>query len=206
MVVYNVYSDATIFPAIFTKKWLAVTVERNNTILDAWNFCGYLYPVIKVEDTLLQGIAIPIEFGGTIINIPYKRYQLKFRAARWIDNSNQLQIQFKEVDPAMGINFANNQQQLISSEVITTVATNASAVILRASNSAFAEGFIVNNSNKILYVIFADVPAITAAAPISSVPAKGNIDIPSNYTGVIQGIWNGNDNSGKAEIHQFNYL
>jgi hypothetical protein len=202
---YPINGEIRVFPDFFTTTKIGIEIPRNNTVLDTWYLAGYLYPVAEIGGKFWDGIAIPIEFGGTIVDIRFRNYRLKFRPVDWLERAENLLIIITEVDISMGINAASSGVIPVDKELITTVATSSAVTQLRAENSTFCEGYIVNNSNKILYVLFADAPAITASAPFSAVPAKSNIDIPDNYTGVIQGIWSGNDNTGKAEIHQLNY-
>lgn len=192
-------------PTVFTASRLAVRIERTALIPDTWYKAGYISPVIEIDGQDYDGQAIPVSFGGNIIDIPFRSYRIKFSPVEWLDKRLNAYLKIFELDKTMGINSASNSPLPLSPEIITTVATTTTAVFIRAINPTFAEGFIVNNSNKSMYVSFTDTPLITAASPNSIVPSKGNIDIPENYTGVIQAIWSGSDATGKAEIHQFNY-
>ncbi len=90
-----------------------------------------------------------------------------------------------------------------SAATVNAAVTNtiiAAANLLRAP-----EGFVVNNSNKNLWVTFTGVAA-TAAAPATKIlPAGGNIDIPGNYTGAINGIWE-TGATGSCVVHEFSYV
>jgi hypothetical protein len=87
-----------------------------------------------------------------------------------------------------------------------TVVSSVTNVVLAAANlNRSTEGFIVNNGTKNLWVTFTGVAA-TAAAPATKVlPNGGNIDIPGNYTGAINGIWEAAA-TGSAVVHEFSYV
>jgi hypothetical protein len=193
-------------PTVFTTPRLAIRIDKTRSIPDSWHRAGFIYPVISIDNQDYEGSSIPINFGGTIIDIPFREYRIKFSPVEWLDKSLNLYLKIFELDTSMGINAASNTPPPIGNEVITTIATTTTATILRPLNSIFANGYIVNNSNRALYVSFTDTPTITAASPNSLVPSKGNIEIPENYTGLIQGIWANADVNGKAEIHQVNYI
>jgi hypothetical protein len=65
-------------------------------------------------------------------------------------------------------------------------------------------GLIINNTNRVLWVVFGTGTA-TAAAPNISVPVGGNIDIPDGYVGAVQGICAGaaSNLSGSIQVTEF---
>lgn len=201
-VLHPIDSGEILFKPFLTATRLAVRVDKNLTIPPTWNRVGFLIPTILINGYYYDGKPQAIGFGGQIIDIPFSRYQIRFSPVDWMKRSLNLYLRISE---NMGINFPTNSS-LIGEEQTSVIATSISAIPIRTANPTFSEGFIVNNSTKGLYVRFAATPLVTATAPNILVPAKGNIDIPENFTGVIQGIWTGNDASGKAEIHEFNYL
>jgi hypothetical protein len=193
-------------PTVFTTPRLAIRIDKTRSTPDSWHRAGFIYPVISIDNQDYEGSSIPINFGGTIIDIPFREYRIKFSPVEWLDKSQNLYLRIFELDTNMGINAASNTPPPIGNEVITAIPTTTTPTILRPLNPVFASGYIVNNSSRTLYVSFTDAPAITAASPNSAVPSKGNIEIPENYTGLIQGIWANADANGKAEIHQVNYI
>jgi hypothetical protein len=67
------------------------------------------------------------------------------------------------------------------------------------------DGFGVNNSNRVVWVLFASTPA-APAKPSTPVPVGGNFDIPTGYVGAIQlAIAPGNaPPTGTIDITEFN--
>jgi hypothetical protein len=94
----------------------------------------------------------------------------------------------------------------VGADSAVTVNASVTNVVLAAANLNRApEGFIVNNSGKNLWVTFTGTAA-TAAAPATKVlPNGGNIDIPGNYTGAINGIWEAAA-TGSCVVHEFSYV
>ena len=183
------------------------TITRRDLAIDltipdqpsTWNKAGYLVPLISVGGGEIPAQDILIKFGSQIINIPYPAYKLRFVPVPYLKTPYTLKL-FKL---PMGINFAPAAQEQLGGEVITTVVANVVNVVLDPANSTRRDGFIINRSNRNLWVIFSAIAA-TAAAPTSLVPPGSNINIPDGYTGVINGIWSGPTPTNNAEIHQFN--
>jgi hypothetical protein len=164
-----------------------------------WFKAGYLYPLISVGGGDIPAEPILIRFGTQVIQIPYSAYKLKFVPVDYLTVLYTLKL-FKL---PMAINFAPTLPETLGSEVITTVAASITSVVLDPANPARRQGFVVNKSNRNLWVNFsATIP--TAAAPNNLITPNSNIDIPEGYTGVINGIWSGPAPTLNAEIHQFN--
>jgi hypothetical protein len=164
-----------------------------------WEKAGYLYPLINVGGGDIPASGIFIRFGAQVISIPYSAYKLQFVPVPYIGSRYTLKL-FKL---PMGINFASPTPEQLGSEVTTTVAASITSVVLDPANPTRRNGFIVNKSNRNLWVTFS-ATAATAAAPTNLITPGSNIDIPENYTGVINGIWSGPTPTLNAEIHQFN--
>ena len=181
-----------------THRNLAIEV----TILNqpkTWFKAGYLVPLISVGDGDIPAEAILIKFGAQVIQIPYSAYKLRFIPVPYLSSNYTLKL-FKL---PMGINNAPAQPEVISGEVVTTIAASITNVVLDPINLARRDGFITNKSTRNLWVTFS-ATAATAAAPTNLVTPGSNIDIPENYTGIINGIWSGPTPTLNAEIHQFN--
>lgn len=90
-------------------------------------------------------------------------------------------------------------QQAGTSVVTVVVASITSGVIL-AANAARVGASIFNDSNKTLFLLFG---AGTASATNNSVsvPQGGYVEVPSNYTGVVTGMWN--VANGNARVTEF---
>jgi hypothetical protein len=183
------------------------TLESKNLVIDfsilnessTWYKAGYLYPLISVDGTDIPSKPIFIMFGEQVIDVPYRAYKLRFVPVPYITYPYQLKI-FKL---PMSINFAPPLPEQIGPEVTTTVNASITNVPLDPANPTRRSGFIVNKSNRNLWVVFSPAAA-TAAAPTNLITPGSNIDIPENYTGVINGIWSGPTPTLNCEIHQFN--
>jgi hypothetical protein len=164
-----------------------------------WYKAGYLYPLINVGGSDIPAQGIFIYFGSQVIQIPYSAYKLRFVPVPYIISPYQLKL-FKL---PMSINFAPPQPEQLGSEVVTTIPANLTSVILDPANPTRRRGFIVNKSNRNLWVAFSTGVA-TAAAPNNMITPGSNMDIPEDYTGQIIGIWSGPAPTLNAEVHQFN--
>ena len=178
-------------------KDLAIEFSIPNQSL-TWYKAGYLYPLISVSGSDIPTKPILIGFGEQVIQVPYPAYKLRFIPVAYITYPYRLKI-FKL---PMGINFASPAPEQLGGEVITTVNASITNVVLDPVNLARRNGFIVNRSNRNLWVTFS-ATAATAAAPTSLVTPGSNIEIPQNYTGVINGIWSGPAPTLNCEVHQF---
>jgi hypothetical protein len=183
------------------------TLDRHNLAIEfsilnqpsTWYKAGYLYPLINVGGGDIPAQGILIGFGQQVIQIPYTAYKLRFVPVPYLTSPYQLKL-FKL---PMSINYAPAAPEQLGDEVVTTVNASLTNVVLDPANPTRREGFIVNKSNRNLWVRFG-ATAATAAAPTSLVPPNSNISIPDNYTGAINGIWSGLAPTLNAEIHQFN--
>jgi len=183
-----------------TRRNLAIEVTIPNQP-PTWNKAGYLVPLISVSGGDIPAADILIRFGPQIINIPYSAYKLRFVPVPYLPANYSLKLH----KLPMGINFAPASPESLGDEVTTVIVANVANVVLDPVNLARREGFIVNKSNRNLWVRFAATAAV-AAAPTSLVPPNSNINIPDGYTGQINGIWSGPNPTNNAEIHQFNAI
>jgi hypothetical protein len=198
-------NTSLVLPFNFTSRLLAVNITAAN-FRPTWYRSGFLRSFINFDGRQFVGNNFETRFGDQLFEIPFQAYQLEFSPQFWMTDTNikikQLSITETE-GIIMGINFAPNPTELLSDEVVTTIAASITNIVLDPANPARREGFIVNKSNRNLWVKFGTAAA-TAAAPTSLVPPNSNINIPDSYTGVINGIWSGPTPTLNAEIHQFN--
>jgi hypothetical protein len=200
-------SSAVILPCDFTAQLLAIEV-RSQVRKDTWFKSGYLHTFVNLDGLSFTGRQFTLGFDRQLIEIPYSSYQLSFQPVEWSVNTTIsikqiLTTQYREIimsasyDPGI---------RTVGADSASTVNASVANVVLAATNLNRApEGFIVNNSNKNLWVTFTGTAA-TAAAPATKVlPSGGNIDIPGNYTGVINGIWEASA-TGSCVVHEFSYI
>jgi hypothetical protein len=72
-----------------------------------------------------------------------------------------------------------------STGTVTSVTASISSFVGVIANAARLDGFGVNNSNKVVWVLFSSTSA-TTAKPSTPVPVGGNFDIPTGYVGAVQ--------------------
>lgn len=183
-----------------TRRDLAIEVTIPNQP-PTWNKAGYLVPLISVGGGDIPAADILIRFNAQIINVPYAAYKLRFVPVPYMPANYTLKLH----KLPMGINFAPAAAEQLGPETITTVVANVANVVLDPANPARRDGFIINRSNRNMWVSFSG-NAATAAAPTSLVTPGSNINIPEGYTGAINGIWSGPVPTLNAEIHQFNAI
>jgi hypothetical protein len=183
---------------VLSARALAIEFTLFNR-LSTWYKAGYLFPLISIGGGDISAEPILIRFGSQVIQVPYSAYKLKFVPVDYLTELYTLKL-FKL---PMAINFAPTTPENLGSEVITTVAASITSVVLDPANPTRRQGFVVNKSNRNLWVNFS-VTAPTAAAPNNLITPGSNIDIPENYTGAINGIWSGPAPTLNAEVHQFN--
>jgi hypothetical protein len=187
----------------------AIFIAIVSPIPAVWRKAGYLRVEELFDGEYLNVSYQAINFGKSRVNIPATFYRLSFEPVRDLTiiypntTISIYPLTATEFNTVMGINIAPQAPEQLGDEVVTTVNANIANVVLDPANPARREGFIVNKSNRNLWVKFGTAAA-TAAAPTSLVPPNSNINIPDAYTGVINGIWSGPTPTLNAEIHQFN--
>jgi hypothetical protein len=87
-----------------------------------------------------------------------------------------------------------------STGTITSVAASATSATVLASNAARVGAAIYNDSANILYLALSASAASLTAFTIRIMP-NSYYDLPVDYTGQINGIWNGN--VGSARVTEF---
>jgi hypothetical protein len=198
-------------PNLWGAKSVAIQIEAP-TVPD-WRKMGFLLIELPIDGDFYTVDEIPIYYGRSIVQIPYLSYRLSFTPVGQLLLLHP-QTRFR-IAP---YNLSNHLEQFImsasfvapdrpvgpDSEAIV-VATVASSTIATANANRAGGGFIVNNSNRNMWVRFAN-SAATAAKPSTLVPAGGgNIDIPEDYTGVITAIWAAGA-TGDCTVHEFSYV
>lgn len=195
------------FPGTYDTSKVLIWVS--SPIAPVWRRAGYLRIEVLFEGEYITASYRAIEFGKSMVDIPIKPYRLSFDPVRDLITiyPNTLisiyPLTQSESINIMGINFAPIPPETLGDEVVTTVVASITNVPLDPANPTRREGFIVNKSNRNLWVRFS-ATAATAAAPTSLVPPNSNINIPDGYTGVINGIWSGPTPTLNCEVHQFN--
>lgn len=89
-----------------------------------------------------------------------------------------------------------------ATSAITSVARNAASTTILAANGARIGGSVYNDSNAILFLRLATGTATTTTGYSVKVGAQAYFEIPSNYSGIIVGIWT-SAGSGNALITEF---
>jgi hypothetical protein len=178
-----------VLPCSFTARVLAVQISANNQ-KPTWYKSGFLRAIIDIDGSPFIGFDIPTTFGQQIIQVPLSNYQLDFAARVYTDLTT---IKIKQLTQAesiniMGINVAPSTPEVLGDEVVTTVVASITNVVLDPANPTRRDGFIINKSNRNLWVKFA-ATAATAAVPTSLVTPGSNINGPTPTL--------------NAEVHQF---
>jgi hypothetical protein len=199
-------SNRTLLPCTFSARVLAIDITATNQ-RGTWYQSGFLRAIIDLDGQPFVGADIKTIFGQQVIELPFSNYQLDFAPRVWLNSTT---IKIKQLSNTqssifMGINFAPNQAEVLADEVVNVIPASVTSVTLDSSNPSRRDGFVVNKSNRNLWVKFGVGPAI-AAAPTSLIPPGSNINIPEGYTGVISGIWSGPNPTASAEIHLFNAI
>jgi hypothetical protein len=199
-------SQRTLLPFTFTSRLLAIDITAANQ-QPTWYRSGFLRAILEIDGQPFVGANIETAFGQQVIELPFNNYQIDFAPRVWV---NQTTIRIKQLTNTqtiniMGINNAPQGVEQLSGELTTVINANVTNVLLDPANPVRREGFIVNKSNRNLWVVFS-TNAATAAAPTNLVTPGSNIDIPDNYTGPINGIWSGPTPTLNCEVHQFNAI
>jgi hypothetical protein len=90
--------------------------------------------------------------------------------------------------------------------VATIAAVQGQPILVSPPNASRLNGFIVNNTNKTVWILFGS-GSITNASPALPVSANsGNIDIEDGYEGAIQAFIapGGSPATGSIVLHEFN--
>ena len=93
---------------------------------------------------------------------------------------------------------AVNTKRVAATSAVTAVADNAASVTVLASNANRLGATVTNDSTAILYLKLGATASTTSYTV--QVPPTGYYEVPFGYTGVIDGIWATDPNTGSARV------
>jgi hypothetical protein len=198
------------FPGLFESSVILVSIH--SPIPPVWRKAGYLRVELLLDGEFVTDSYQPIDFGQSRIPVLIQPYRLSFDPVRdlaIIYPNTSISIyplspsEVQNTKMSGSYDPGNRAVGPDSSVVIAAAVTNT---VLAAANLArTSEGYIVNNSNKNLWITFTGTAATTASPATKLLPNGGNWDIPGNYTGVINGIWEAGA-TGSCVVHEFSYI
>lgn len=194
--------SSLVLPCDFTSSLIAVNVVSTNQ-RNTWFDAGYLEIFIIIEADKFHVESRKLRFGSQLLSLPYLNYQLKYTANEWLENTI---IKVKQLDPKNYMSgTAEIPQRAIGNDTpITTPLSTVSVEIAPANANRAPGGNIRNTSNRAMRFNCSGI-ACTNADPNIPIPAGGNYDIPSGYTGAITAIWASNGTGG-AVVHTSSYI
>lgn len=84
----------------------------------------------------------------------------------------------------------------------TTVGDTTSPVTILAANNSRAGAYIFNDSGAVLYLLLSATGTVSSTVKTTNVAAGGTFPVPSNYSGIIKGVW-ASDAGGSAYVTEF---
>jgi hypothetical protein len=189
-----------------------ILIQVNCSITPVWRKAGYLKVEALIDGEYFTVDYKTVEFGNSLIDISVPTYRLSFEPVSQLTTLYpNTTISIYQLSPTevrntiMSGSYDPGNRAVGADSAATVNAAVANTVLAAANTLRSPEGYIVNNSNKNLWVTFTGTAA-TAAAPATKVlPNGGNYDIPGGYTGVINGIWEAGA-TGSCVVHEFSYI
>lgn len=193
-----------VLPCNFTSNLLAVKVASTNQ-RDTWFNAGYLEVFVIIDGVEFYAESRNLKFGSQLIRLPYLDYQLRYTAKDWLENTI---IKIKQLESRDYLNMSGTAEitpkSIGNDTPITTPLSTVSVEIAPANPNRAPGGNIRNTSNKAMRFNCTGV-ACTNADPNIPIPAGGNYDIPSGYTGAITAIW-ASSGTGSSVVHTSSYI
>lgn len=140
----------------------------------------------------LEIIAFPIPPNGWDYGLAVK--QLVF--------ANSLPIQWRLLIDMPLFNPAYPAVQTSSNATVTAVAVSTSNVVILAANLNRTGATVTNTSKTASLFLELGSPASLTSYSVKILPG-GYDEIPFNFTGVLNGVWDKADTSGNAVTHEF---
>lgn len=195
--------SSLVLPCDFTSSLLAVNVVSTNQ-RNTWFDAGYLEVFIIIEADKFHVESRKLRFGSQLLSLPYLNYQLKYTASEWLENTI---IKVKQLDPK---NYMSGTAEIPQREIgndtpISTALSIASVEIAPEDLNRVPGGNILNTSNRVMWFNCKGEAAAKTHPDNIPIPAGGNYDIPSGYTGAITAIWTSNGTGG-AVVHTSSYI
>jgi hypothetical protein len=198
------------YPGLWESSRILIRVA--SLLTPVWRKAGYLKIESLIDGEYFTVDYKAIEFGNSLIEISLPAYRLSFEpvsnlTAIYPNTSISIyQLSPSEVRNLHMSGSYDPGNRPVGADSSATVAAAVTNTVIAAANALRSpEGYIVNNSNKNLWVTFTGVAA-TAAPPATKVlPNGGNYDIPGGYTGAINGIWEAAA-TGSCVVHEFSFI
>lgn len=192
---------AIVFPKIWESS--AVLLSLSSLLPPAWRKLGYLIIEVPIEGEFYKDRIVSIEYGNTLIKVPYSEYRLTFEPInKLVIAYPNIQIKIASFDLNM-INFPAEQREtgaaIAVDKPVVTTSTELEPVNLNRHTGA-----IYNNTNRSIGITFNATPA-TLAKPSKVIPANGNIEIYADYTGAINYICAANS-TGTVQVETVSYV
>jgi hypothetical protein len=198
------------YPQVWESSRILVRVV--SPLPPVWRKAGYLKIEVLIDGEYFLVDYKLIEFGNNLIDVALPAYRLSFEPVNQLTvlypntSISIYQLSPTEVRNLRMSGSYDPGNKPVGPDSETTINASTTNVVAAAANLNRApEGYIVNNSNKNAWVSWKGTTATTAAPNTKILPNGGNWDIPGNYTGAINIIWEAGA-TGSCVLHEFSYI
>jgi hypothetical protein len=193
------------FPDVFTST--GILVKITNPIIPEWRKVGYLKIEALIDGDLFNAQFRSIEFGNSLISIPYSAYRLTFEPVNslLILHPN-LSIQIAQFNLNMYIDRGEVKfpevGDPIYSEVVPPAPNVSGQIFVIAASRPRRSALITNKTDKLLYLkegSATSLPALIADDPFVGIEPGASYTV-EDYHGEIVGLISGGTTALNAKI------
>jgi hypothetical protein len=190
------------YPNLYDAPAIGVWIQ--GAALPVWRRVGYLRIEVFMDGDFFNHQIKAIDFGKSIIQIPYRNYRLSFEPLEsLIALYPNLSIQITPIGTnLMSISYPNTARETGDpvDTLFTPLITSAQAL---APDPNRHDGTVYNRTNRTIYVRWGTTAATLTNLPVT---AGANVKIPLDYTGAIQIIRATGNLTGEVLIQVISYL
>lgn len=206
-------TDRIEFPQNWTSTGILISISNQSS--PTWRKIGYLKIEALIDGEFFTAQYKPIEFGKSLIAIPYSEYRLSFEPVDTLLVLHpNISIKIAEFNLTMYVspdpNVAPQTAQPKFSTKTPPAATTTGQVRFKlAETLSRRSALITNKTNQVLYIkegSDASTPILIAGEPFTPIPAGLSYSV-EDWSGEIWGILGGNMAAGgKVLIKEMPYL
>jgi hypothetical protein len=200
------------FPRIWTLGGVLISIS--NSAAPTWRKLGYLKIEASIAGEFFTAQYKPIEFGNSLLPIPYSNYRLSFEPVeRLIELHPNLTIKIAEFNLNMYVSPAPSSRPEVGEPIYTTVTPNQAnatvPVFTIVAPRSRRSALVTNKTNKPVYIkegAAASAPTLVPADPFVSIAAGSSYTV-EDWSGEIVGLMSANYQAGgKIIVKELPYV
>jgi hypothetical protein len=201
------------FSDVFTST--GILIKITNLVIPEWRKIGYLKIEALIDGEFFNAQFRSIEFGNSLISIPYSAYRLSFEPVEslLVIHPN-ISIQIKEFNLNMFVSAGKFEPPKVGEPILRILypptGEDTSTAFYLAPERARRAALITNKTDKVLRIregVFSPSDPLIDADPFTAIPPGGSYTV-EDFGGEIMGLIPGGDiaDGGRIIVKELPYI